>query len=133
MNILKFSKLMLFSCLIIMTISCTNRDDGATDPAAFAEYIIDNRSSVMLIFSVDTSIEIIPNELKVIYSDGFMGATNPPAPSIALGSLILLRDDNGTLITALEIDPIIDNQWNEEIISNNSSKFTLIVTDEMID
>ena len=115
-----------------MTVSCTNRDEEATDPMAYFEYIIDNRSSEVLILSVDTSVKIMPNELTIILSDGIFGTMKTPAPSIILKSLTLLRDANGTLITALEIDPIIDSHWQEEIISNNSSKFILIVTNEMI-
>lgn len=124
----------LFICLITMSCSKDFEQGGvAIDSVAFGDYIIDNQSSELLIFSFLTEIEIMPGEQEVIYSDAFMGAITTPPPSSALGSLTLLRIEDGAFITALEIDPIIDEQWIEEPIQSNSSKFTLIVTNEMID
>ena len=132
MNINYFKYFLGFS-LIIILFSCSNSNDGATDPLGITDYFIDNQTSEILIYSIDNSIDIMPSEIEVIHSSGSLGTTYPIEPSYGLESLVLFRNDNGTLITALEIDPIIDSQWNEEIISNDHSKFTLIVTDEMIE
>ncbi len=131
MNKLNFSKFILGLFLVLITISCSEQDDIVIDPGGFAEYIIDNQSSELLIFSDETSsIEIIPGELEVIFFGAFLAGVEPP--SAGLRSLTLLRIEDGTFVTALEIDPIIDEQWIEEIISDSRSNFTLIVTDEML-
>ncbi|MFD1095592.1 hypothetical protein [Salegentibacter chungangensis] len=125
----------LLACLSVLVFnSCSYTDDDvATDAMAYAEYIIDNQSGATLIYFGASEIEIMPSESKTINSEVLLGISTPASPSIGLESLILFRDDNGSLVTAFEMDPVTDDPWTEENISDNESKFTLSITAEMIE
>jgi len=115
--------------------SCSKNDNSTVaDPSAISYYIINNQSSELLVFSNEEgTIEIPPLESKELAIGGGMGSTIPPQPSEYFDSLVLFRNDNGTMVIAVVVEPIIDEQWVEEQLSTNISNFVFAVTNDMIE
>lgn len=133
---MKILKTLYILSLIISCYSCSNNDAISSDPSADGEYILDNQSSFQLKAAFNSEFyddtEIIPSESKTILMESFFGATRPIKPSSALHGAKLMREDNGTFTTVLEFHTIEDDAWAEEEIATNNSKFTLTVTDDML-
>ena len=125
---------LLFSFLLVLITSCKNDDNSLKidGEGARANYLINNQSEEILFYNANTSIQIAPGETKEIYYYADFGLPSPPLPSFGLQSLTLYREVNNNETIALEINPIIDEDWIEEIISSDISNFTLTVTSEMI-
>lgn len=127
--------LFAFIAISVVGLSSCDKDDTIVEPAGLAEYRISNQSSKTLTLNSDPVITIEPNETKKIAEDGGIGIV-APLPSEGLVSFRLYRTENGNEILAIERDPVLDNEWNEEKQDDEEYGlvyYTMTITDGMID
>jgi hypothetical protein len=126
--------LVFLSCIAsIGSISCSGDEvKKSTDPAAISSYAISNQTSEILIYAGENNVEISPSESSDIDLEAVMGAKEPMKPSAKFDSIVLYKNVNGSPMKVFEFNPVTNQEWNEEVISYNNSKFILTITNDML-
>ena len=131
--------LSIFMSINMILLSCSNDNSNIiADPIGDSSFVINNQSSQVLIYynNLTTPTERIiinPSQITEIASNSG-GIASGPIPSETFDELFFFKEVNTIEIIAFEMNPVTNNEWNYEYLSNeNIDQYTFIITNEMID
>lgn len=118
----------LFLASLLMSTQCESDDE----PVLRTEFYIQNDSSTELIWISETAGEVVIKE----GTKQFIGSVVDwvvfvkPSSGIAFDKVILYRKaENGDLIKTYEQQPIVDDVWRFNALSELEGAYALILTD----
>jgi hypothetical protein len=133
-RIIKIKK--IFLLLLVPLLMATQCDDDLDNSGFETTYFIQNDSSfdLFLLSEGDAFVEIESQSVKSIGS-ALNSATSSivPSESYAFSNIKLYKMDQSNFILAYEQTSIDNNLWVFNEPSINSFKYTLVITDELLD
>lgn len=122
---------LLLLATLFMSTTC-DRDD---EPVFSSDYFIQNSSSFDLYFITEDAGEILieSQSRQFIASTTNLNSFVIPSLNIAFNDITLYRkDSSGYLLITYEQEPIVDNLWSLNTLSNYEVEYVLIITDEIL-
>ena len=123
--------LLLLLATLFMAAMCDTDDE----PVFSTDYFIQNSSSFDLYFITEDAGEILieSQSRQFIASATNLDSFVIPSENIAFNDITLYRkDSSGNLLITYEQEPIVDNLWSLNTLSNYEVEYVLIITDEIL-
>ena len=122
--------------LLIPLLLATQCDDEIDNSGFETDYLLQNNSSfdLFLLTEEDVFIDIESQSTQSIGNSlNSITSSIAPSESNVFSNIKLFKMENSNFILAYEQTPIDDDLWVFNEPSVNRYKFTLIITDELID